>query len=65
MSGKELFASILGADAEKAKAAKEKRLTDKRALISKITKEKQHLQPFVYNPSLIKQDPFAAYKREL
>ena len=54
MSGKELFASILGADAEKAKAAKEKRLTDKRALISKITKEKQHLQPFVYNPSLIK-----------
>ena len=43
---------------------KAKKLREKRALIAKIKKEKEDIQPFVYNPSAIKEDPFVAYKRE-
>lgn len=44
MSGKELFGGMLGSgDADDLKAAKEKKLIEKRALIQKIKKEKQQI----------------------
>ena len=65
LSGKQaLFGGILSNDAENLKAVREKKMAEKRALIEKIKKEKQEIQPFVYNPSFLKQDPYAAYKRE-
>ena len=64
MSGKQLFGGMLGSDEHNLKEEKEKKLAEKRALIAKIKKEKQEIQPFVYNPSAIKEDPFVAYKRE-
>ena len=44
---------------------REKQREEKKKLIEKIKKENLNVMPYVYKNTIIKQDPFTAYKREL
>ena len=44
---------------------REKQREEKKKLIEKIKKENLNVHEYVYKNTMIKQDPFTAYKREL
>ena len=61
---RELFSGLLGNGDEDALQIKERKRQEKKKLVEQLTVSKQNIQQFIWNPSLIKEDPLKAMALE-
>ena len=61
---RELFSGLLGNGDEDALQIKARKREEKKKLVAQVIASKQLIRPFVWNPSLIKDDPLKAMQLE-